>query len=58
MDIKANLDEDESSLPLVASNTKTAPNYQGPKTNVQYPLTVVYCGGFFFSSIKSIISHA
>ena len=46
MDIKANLDEEESSLPSVASNARSTPNYQGPKSNVQYPLTIVYCGGF------------
>jgi hypothetical protein len=47
MDTKQNVEDEES---IVASSSSTnaskkLPNYPGPKPNVNYPLTVIYCGG-------------
>jgi hypothetical protein len=34
-----------ASLGATAASNVNKPNYPGPKPDVKYPLTVIYCGG-------------
>jgi hypothetical protein len=47
MDPKSNIEEDESVSSASVTSEKKKPNYPGPKPGVQYPLSVIYCGGIF-----------
>ena len=46
MDPKSNVEDDETVASASATTSeKKKPNYPGPKSGVQYPLNVLYCGG-------------